>query len=83
MSNFEDNLSKNGEVEIMNDDEKKELKEIVAEISRIADLIRTDVENDMSFPRWKLRLHFAMIKELVWQAEAIVARKKGGKFEDF
>ena len=78
MSNFECNLFKNGGVEIMSDDEKTELKEIVAEISRISRII----ESNMSFPRWKLKLHFAMIKELVWQAENIVGKKQSDRFED-
>jgi hypothetical protein len=57
---------------IMDDSQKEEFFEIVEEMKYIAEKMNQVVGEDKA---WKTRLQFAMIRDLVWQAEALI---KGG-----
>ena len=62
---------------VMNDAQRDEFFELVGEMKTIAECL-TIVSNNEKI--WKIKLKFAMLRELVWQAEALV---KGGTSVDF
>jgi|TARA_Y100000034_G_scaffold98496_1_gene120696 hypothetical protein len=62
---------------VMDDAQRDEFFELVGEMKTVAESLSI-VPNDEKI--WKIKLKFAMLRELVWQAEALV---KGGTSVDF
>ena len=62
---------------VMNDAQRDEFFELVGEMKTIAECL-TIVSNNEKI--WKIKLKFAMLRDLVWQAEELV---KGGTAVDF
>ena len=62
---------------VITDAERDEFFELVGEMKTIAEGL-TIVSNDEKM--WKIKLKFAMLRDLVWQAEALV---KGDTASDF
>ena len=56
---------------IMNEEQKEEFFEMVEEMVAISKELNQVVENNGD-KKWKIRLQFAMIRDLVWQAEALL-----------
>ena len=54
---------------IMNDSQKEEFFEIIEEMRHISEKLNVITDEDKA---WKTRLQFAMIRDLVWQAEALL-----------
>ena len=59
-----------GSMDIMDESKKEEFFELVEEMKIIAKNINQIVSDDNK--AWKIKLQFAMIRELVWQAEALL-----------
>jgi hypothetical protein len=57
-------------MDIMDESKKEEFFELVEEMKIIAKNINQIVSDDNK--AWKIKLQFAMIRELVWQAEALL-----------
>ena len=55
---------------LMDDTQKEEFFELIEEMKIIAKNINQIVSDDNK--AWKIKLQFAMILELVWQAEALI-----------
>ena len=55
---------------LMDDTQKEEFFELIEEMKIIAKNINQIVSDDNK--AWKIKLQFAMIRELVWQAEALI-----------
>ena len=64
---------------LMDDTQKEEFFELIEEMKIIAKNINQIVSDDNK--AWKIKLQFAMIRELVWQAEALI--KGGNGANDF
>ena len=64
---------------LMDDTQKEEFFELIAEMKIIAKNINQIVSDDNK--AWKIKLQFAMIRDLVWQAEALI--KGGNGSNDF
>ena len=64
---------------LMDDTQKEEFFELIAEMKIIAKNISQIVSDDNK--AWKIKLQFAMIRDLVWQAEALI--KGGNGANDF
>ena len=64
---------------LMDDTQKEEFFELIAEMKIIAKNISQIVSDDNK--AWKIKLQFAMIRDLVWQAEALI--KGGNGSNDF
>lgn len=54
---------------IMNDSQKEEFFEIIEEMRHISEKLNVITDEEKA---WKTRLQFAMIRDLVWQAEALL-----------
>ena len=54
---------------IMNDSQKEEFFEIIEEMRHISEKLNVITDEETA---WKTRLQFAMIRDLVWQAEALL-----------
>ena len=59
---------------VSNPEDQVQFNEILQEIKNISREIQEESENGNS-RQWKLKLQFAMIRDLVWQSEALL---KGG-----
>lgn len=55
----------------MNEEQREEFFEIVEEMVEISKELNRVVE-DNGDKKWKIRLQFAMIRDLVWQAETLL-----------
>jgi hypothetical protein len=64
---------------LMDDSQKEEFFELIEEMKIIAKNINQIVSDDNK--AWKIKLQFAMIRDLVWQAEALI--KGGNGANDF
>ena len=64
---------------LMDDTEKEEFFELIEEMKIIAENLNQVVSVDNK--TWKIKLQFAMIRDLVWQAEALI--KGGNGANDF
>lgn len=64
---------------LMDDTQKEEFFELIEEMKIIAKNINQIVSDDNK--AWKIKLQFAMIRDLVWQAEALI--KGGNGANDF
>ena len=58
-----------GSMDIMDESKKEEFFELVEEMKHISENLNRTVEEEKA---WKTRLQFAMIRDLVWQAEALL-----------
>ena len=58
---------------LMDDTQKEEFFELIEEMKIIAKNLNRVIGDDNK--AWKIKLQFAMMRELVWQAEALI---KGG-----
>lgn len=67
-----------GSMDIMDESKKEEFFELVEEMKHISENLNRTVEEEKA---WKTRLQFAMIRDLVWQAEALL--KGGTAINDF
>lgn len=57
----------------MNQQQSEDFFDIIEEMAKISVQINRLVDDDDK--KWKVKMHFAMIRDLVWQAEALL---KGG-----
>ena len=64
---------------LMDDTQKEEFFELIEEMKIIAENLNQVVSVDNK--TWKIKLQFAMIRDLVWQAEALI--KGGNGANDF
>lgn len=64
---------------LMDDTQKDEFFELIEEMKIISNNLNQIVSDDNK--AWKIKLQFAMIRELVWQAEALI--KGGNGANDF
>jgi len=60
---------------VSNPEDQTQYNEIIQEIKSISTEIQEDSESGDVRP-WRLKMKFNMIRDLVWQAEALI---KGGK----
>ena len=67
---------------VANPEDQVQFNEILQEIKNISREIQEESENGN--PRyWKLKMNFSMIRELVWQAEALLKGGNKGLIDDF
>ena len=67
---------------VANPEDQVQFNEIMQEIKNISRSIQEESENGN--PRqWKLKMNFSMIRELVWQAEALLKEGNEGAKNDF
>ena len=67
---------------VANPEDQVQFNEILQEIKNISREIQEDSENGN--PRyWKLKMNFSMIRELVWQAEALLKEGNESAKNDF
>ena len=57
----------------MNKEQREEFFEIIEEMVGISqELCLAFDDNDNDIKKWKIKLQFAMIRDLVWQGEALI-----------
>ena len=67
---------------VANPEDQVQFNEILQEIKNISGEIQE--ESSKENPRfWKLKMNFSMIRELVWQAEALLKEGTSGAKNDF